>query len=97
VVQQQLETLRAFDHVRIIDAIESELRHEPLKQTRNRKPLEGLPPSLLLVAKPILGEVDEFWELRVVPWRVVYAAAGKVVHVLWVFRKDRETTDDALS
>jgi mRNA-degrading endonuclease RelE of RelBE toxin-antitoxin system len=95
--QAQLEALRAFDHVRIIEAIEEKLLHEPLGRTRNRKPLEAVPPMLAEAAESILENVDAIWELRVVPWRVVYAIEGKVVHVLWIFRKDRETTDDALS
>ncbi len=46
----------------------------------------------------LLGDVPvAVWELRVVPWRVAYAVEGRVVHVLHVFRKDQETTDDALS
>jgi hypothetical protein len=97
VVQTQLDRLRAFDHVRVLEAIEEKLQHEPLTRTRHRKPLEGLPPLLVRVATSILGDVDAVWELRVIPWRVIYAVEGRVVHVLWLLRKDRQTTDDALS
>lgn len=96
-VQAQLDRLRAFDHVRIIEAIEDMLVHEPLVRSRNRKPLEPMPPALASFVKKLLGDVTAVWELRVVPWRVAYAVEGRVVHVLHVFRKDQETTDDALS
>ncbi len=97
VVDAQLESLRAFDHVRILEAIEENLLHEPLTATRNRKPLAPVPRLLAEAATSILGEVDAVWELRVVPWRVAYAVEANVVHVLWIFRKDTESTDDALS
>jgi hypothetical protein len=97
VVDAQLESLRAFDHVRILDAIEKNLVSEPLTTTRNRKALEPVPHVLTEAAKAILGDVDAVWELRVVPWRVAYAVSGRVVHVLWIFRKDTESTDEALS
>jgi len=97
VVDAQLESLRAFDHARIIEAIENNLLHQPLTATRNRKPLDPVPPLLAKAALSILAEVDAVWELRVVPWRVAYAVEGKVVHVLWIFRRGAESTDDALS
>jgi hypothetical protein len=56
-----------------------------------------MPPALASFVKTLLGDVTAVWELRVVPWRVAYAVEGRVVHVLRVFRKDQETTDDALS
>jgi mRNA-degrading endonuclease RelE of RelBE toxin-antitoxin system len=96
-VQAQLDRLRAFDHVRILEAIEEKLTHEPLVRSRSRKPLEPTPPALASFVKKLLGDVTAVWELRVVPWRVAYAVEGRVVYVLRVFRKDQETTDDALS
>jgi hypothetical protein len=45
----------------------------------------------------VFGDVTAVWELRVVPWRVVYAVDREMVYVLGVFRKDRKTTDEALS
>lgn len=73
VVDAQLDSLRAFDHVRIIEAIENNLLHQPLTATRNRKPLDPVPPLLAKAALSILAEVDAVWELRVAPWRVAYA------------------------
>jgi mRNA-degrading endonuclease RelE of RelBE toxin-antitoxin system len=97
-VQAKLDLLRAFDHVRILEAIEEKLTHEPLVRSRNRKPLEPTPPTLASFVKKLLGDTTVVvWELRVVPWRVAYAVEGRDVHVLHVFRKDQETTDDALS
>jgi hypothetical protein len=96
-VQGQLELMRAFDHVRILEAIEEKLTHEPLVRSRNRKPLAPTPPALAVFVKKLLGDVDAVWELRVVPWRVAYAVEGRAVYVLRVFRKDQQTTDDALS
>ena len=97
-VQAQLDLLRAFDHVRILEAIEEKLTHEPLVRSRNRKPLEPTPPALAEFVKNLLGDVTAtVWELRVVPWRVAYAVEGRAVHILYVFRKDQGTTDEALS
>jgi hypothetical protein len=83
--------------VRIVEAIEEKLLHEPLTRTRHRKPLELVPPLLATIAASILDDLDSVWELRVVPWRIAYAVEGRRLHVLWIFRKDRQTTDDALS
>jgi mRNA-degrading endonuclease RelE of RelBE toxin-antitoxin system len=94
--QAQLNLLRAFDHVRIIEAIEENLAYEPLVRSRNRKPLEPTPTVLADLFRSFLGDAT-VWELRVTPWRVAYAVEGQMVHVLFVFRKDRGTTDNALS
>jgi hypothetical protein len=96
-VQAQLELLRAFDHVRIVEALEEMLTYEPLVRSRNRKPLEPMPPVLVDFIRRLLGDVTAVWELRVVPWRVAYAVEGRVVHVLRIFRKGQGTTDDALA
>ncbi len=96
-VQAQLDLLRAFDHVRILEAIEEQLTHEPLVRTRTRKPLEPTPAALADFAKKLMADVTAVWELRVIPWRVAYAVEGRTVHVLHVFRKGQGTTDDSLS
>jgi hypothetical protein len=95
--QAQLDLMRAFDHVRIIEAIGESLVREPLVRSRNRKPMEPTPPVLASLARSVFGDETAVWELRVVPWRVAYAVDGRVVYVLFVFRKDRGTTDNALS
>ena len=92
--QAQLNLLRAFDHVRIVEAIEENLAS--LVRSRNRKPPEPTPKVLADLFPSLLGDAT-VWELRVVPWRVAYAVEGQVVHVLFVFRKERGITDNALS
>jgi hypothetical protein len=76
---------------------DGQLLHEPLTRTRQRKPFESIPEELAELARSILGHVGTVWELRVVPWRVAYAVRFRTVHVLRIFRKDRQTTDEALS
>lgn len=53
-----LEALKKSDQVLIIDAIETQLRHEPLVETRNRKQLRP---------NQVAG-----WELRVGRLRILY-------------------------
>ena len=55
---EDLKAFRKFEQKRILDAIESQLRHEPNVKTRNRFPMR---PNL--VAE---------WELRVGRYRVFY-------------------------
>ena len=66
------------DRTTVLDAIRRQLLHEPLKETRNRKPLRP---------NPIAP-----WELRVGHLRVFYEVAGVesgVVRILAVGRKRR--------
>ncbi len=58
----------------IVDTVANQLRHEPLRPTRNRKPLEG---------ETILG--SDTWEIRFGPgnrFRVFYRVVGPVVEVI---------------
>jgi len=78
VVVQHLDHLRAVDRATVLDAIESQLTHEPLVETRHRKPLRPNPLAP--------------WELRVGALRVFYEvvpSAASVVRVLAVGRKAR--------
>jgi mRNA-degrading endonuclease RelE of RelBE toxin-antitoxin system len=75
-VKQQLRALPARQRVAIVEAIEEQLLHEPLKETRNRKPLRPHP-----IAP---------WELRVARFRAFYEVPtedSNVVRVLAVGRK----------
>lgn len=75
-VRQQMRGLAARERVLLLDAIERQLRHEPLTETRNRKPLRP---------NPIAP-----WELRVGHWRVFYDIGSdepNVVRVLAVGQK----------
>jgi mRNA-degrading endonuclease RelE of RelBE toxin-antitoxin system len=55
---QHLRALRARDRTIVLDAIEVQLQHEPLVETRDRKPLRENPLAT--------------WELRVGDFRVFY-------------------------
>ena len=77
-VRSQFRILTARERATLLDAIERQLLHEPLNETRNRKPLRP---------NPIAP-----WELRVGPLRVFYEVAGGeygIVRVLAVGRKRR--------
>ena len=79
-----MKALTARERSTVIDAIEDQLSHEPLVETRNRK---------LLRPNPIAA-----WELRVGALRVFYdvaataAATGvlPLVRILAVGKKERE-------
>jgi mRNA-degrading endonuclease RelE of RelBE toxin-antitoxin system len=78
--KRDLGFLPAHMRARMLDAIERGLRHEPLRASRNRKPLSGaLAPR---------------WELRVGEHRVFYRVAGATVQVLRIMRKGRKSTGD---
>ncbi|MBI2207146.1 MAG: type II toxin-antitoxin system RelE/ParE family toxin [Candidatus Rokubacteria bacterium] len=77
-VEDHFRALTARDRTTVLAAIDRQLPHEPLRETRNRKPLRPNP-----VAP---------WELRVGHLRVFYevvGADGGVVRILAVGRKHR--------
>ena len=77
-VEAHLRAVSARDRTRALAAIERLLTHQPLEETRNRKPLRP---------NPIAP-----WELRVGDLRVFYEVSGAdtgVVRVLAVGRKRR--------
>lgn len=77
-VERHLRALTARERTMVLDAIGRQLLHEPIKETRQRKPLRPNP-----VAP---------WELRVGQLRVFYEVAGAesgVVRILAVGRKRR--------
>jgi len=63
-VGRDLAQLRAYHRRNILDAIEKQLAHQPLVETRRRKPLYGLTPPWEHVA-PV-------WELRIGEYRAFY-------------------------
>src|SRR3972149_3344310 len=73
---EDLATLRKFDQVSVVDAIENQLSHEPDTETRNRKRLR---PTKLAE-----------WVLRVDEFRVCYDihADGDVVKVVAIGNKE---------
>jgi len=77
-VEGHFRTLTVRQRVTILDAIDRQLLHEPLKETRHRKPLRP---------NPIAP-----WELRVGQLRVFYEVAGAesgLGRILAVGRKRR--------
>ena len=77
-VERHFRVLTAGERTTVLDAIGRQLLHEPLKETRHRKPLRPNP-----VAP---------WELRVGQLRVFYEVAGAdsgVVRILAVGWKRR--------
>ena len=75
-VKEQLKYLTAHQRAVLLDSIDEQLRHEPLKETRNRKPLRPNP-----VAP---------WQLRIGSLRVFYEVAFQepdVVRILAVGQK----------
>jgi mRNA-degrading endonuclease RelE of RelBE toxin-antitoxin system len=85
---EELEALRPYDAERILDAIEAFLRHEPMRISRQRKPVSpvGLPP-----------EVGITWELRVGHYRGFYDVEDDGVIVIRIVRKGRRTTEESLT
>jgi len=63
-VSDDLANLRAYERKRILDSIETQLKHEPTRQTKNRKIIVGLIPPW--------EHVEPVWELRVGEYRVFY-------------------------
>ncbi len=77
-VQAHFRALTARERATVLDTIERQLLHEPLRETRHRKPPRP---------NPIAP-----WELRVGPLRVFYEVTGVeagVVRILAVGRKSR--------
>ena len=63
-VAGDLANLRAYDHKHILDRLEKQLKDEPTKKTRNRKPLPGLIPPW--------EYLEPVWELRIGAYRIFY-------------------------
>ena len=79
-VQAHFGTLTARERATVLETIDRQLLHEPLRETRHRKPLRP---------NPIAP-----WELRIGQLRVFYEVVGKesgIVRILAVGRKVRNT------
>ena len=77
-VTNHLRALTRAERVRVLDAVARQLVHEPLVETRHRKPLRP---------NPIAP-----WELRIGPLRVFYEVVSDtpgVVYILAVGKKQR--------
>ncbi len=75
--QAQFDRLAARERALVLQAVEVRLSYEPLKATRNRKPLR----------RNTLAP----WELRLGDLRVFYEVAGQTVRVIAVGRKRGST------
>ena len=87
----ELEDLRAYDRIRLLDEIEEQLTYEPTKITRRKKILEAL--------EPPWDQLGPIWQLRVGDYRVFYDVfeRKKLIIVRAVRRKlSHRTTDETL-
>ena len=87
----EIAALPAFFRRQVVEAIESQLLHQPDVQARNRKLLRGLVPPW--------EHLDPTWEIRVGEYRVFYDVdeAAAVVHIRAVRHKPpHRTTGDIL-
>jgi mRNA-degrading endonuclease RelE of RelBE toxin-antitoxin system len=87
--QREIRALRSFERTRILDAIEVSLRHDPTRETRNRKRLDP---------RPELSRLGPLWELRVDTYRVFYRVFADeiLVLVIKVVKKSRKATKEIL-
>ena len=76
-VLAQLEALSGAERARVLDGIERQLAHEPLRETRNRKPLR---PNPIAPWELRLGALRVFYDVSETGWRIVHVLAiGKKV------------------
>ena len=61
---REMDLLRAFERVRILEEVEAHLSREPLKESRRKKVLHGLVPPW--------DQAGPLWQLRVGDLRVFY-------------------------
>lgn len=86
-----LERLRAYDRKRLLDRIEEQLSHQPLEETRNRKPIYGL--------RPPWEHEEPVWELRIGRYRVFYdvlESATLVIVRAIRYKPPHRTTEEIL-
>ena len=72
----EISALPAFVRKQVVEAIPTQLRHQPTVPTRNRKPLRGLIPPW--------EHLDPTWEIRVGNYRVLYTVdrGGVIVRAI---------------
>jgi hypothetical protein len=89
--QAAIATMHARERSIIIAEIRAQLSEEPLRETRNRKPLRQT---------QTIAALGITWELRVAGvWRVFYDVDADIVtvDVIHIARKGRATTDLVLA
>ena len=90
-VTDDLKSLGAPERPQILDEIDIQLTHEPVRETRNRKILVGLVPPW--------EHVPPVWELRIGKYRAFYDVddKAKVVMVRAIRHKPpHKTTEEIL-
>ena len=89
-VADDLKSFGRSDRSQILDAIDIQLIHEPVRKTRNRKILVGLVPPW--------DHVLPVWELRIGEYRVFYDVdeKAKVVMVRAIRHKPRHKTTEEI-
>jgi mRNA-degrading endonuclease RelE of RelBE toxin-antitoxin system len=90
-VVDDLATLRARDRKHVLDQLEKQLKYEPTKKTKNRKPLPGLAPPW--------EHVEPVWELRVGAYRIFYDVDERVSLVMIRairYKPPHKTTEEIL-
>jgi len=73
-ITEDLALLRAYERKKILDRLEKQLRYEPTKTTKNRKPLPGLIPPW--------EYIEPVWELRIGEYRVFYDVDDQLTLVM---------------
>jgi mRNA-degrading endonuclease RelE of RelBE toxin-antitoxin system len=62
--EAELDDLRAYDRMRVLDEIEEQLTHDPATVTRRKKILKAL--------QPPWDQLGPVWQLRVGDYRIFY-------------------------
>jgi mRNA-degrading endonuclease RelE of RelBE toxin-antitoxin system len=85
-VRVQLRQLTAPDRVLVLDSVERQLLHEPLVETRNRKPLR---PNPIAPWELRVGDLRVFYDVEVETRTVYILAVGqKRGNSLWIGGKE---------
>jgi mRNA-degrading endonuclease RelE of RelBE toxin-antitoxin system len=85
-VKVQLRQLSASQRAQILDAIVQQLSHEPMVETRNRKPLR---PNPLAPWELRVGDLRAFYEVATLENEVQILAVGqKRGNSLWIEGKE---------
>ena len=90
-VQDDLQGFRAYDRHMILDAIETQLTHQPNVETKKRKLLRNLVPPF--------EAIPPIWQLRIGEFRVFYDVDedGHRAYVRAIRRKSaRRATEEIL-
>ena len=83
-VRDHMKYLPAAQGARLLDAIRTQLAHDPLVETRQRKPLR---PNPLAPWELRVGSLRAFYDVR--PLSPQFAGSAAVVYVLAVGKKER--------